>query len=199
MKKVVLVFIHGMGDHQSNYDKKLKDKLKQKLGAEWNNIHCEQILYSERMQNNEEELFRRLSSNGLDWNVFRKFMLYNISDAAALCNCIAEPNCPYINTQQKIKDALGNAYRALGDNHKNVIIVAHSLGGHVISNYIWDCQTNNGIWENTALKESDDQDRFLRLMHLDYLFTTGCNIPIFVAKKEGATCAGCTLLYFAST
>jgi hypothetical protein len=67
-----------------------------------------------------------------------------------------------------------------------VILVAQSLGCHVISNYIWDAQHAGsvvaGIWKApeddlTSMEQSD----FRKLKTLKRLYITGCNIPIFVA------------------
>ena len=71
-----------------------------------------------------------------------------------------------------------------------VVIVASSLGCQVISNYIWDAQRKKrkgeppkfGIWRQGAVEEEcGPQDDFRRLKSLRALFTTGCNIPLFVS------------------
>jgi len=53
-----------------------------------------------------------------------------------------------------------------------VIILAHSLGGHIMSNYIWDMQKpKNSL--------PDDLSSFERLEYLAGMITFGCNIPVF--------------------
>jgi hypothetical protein len=50
-----------------------------------------------------------------------------------------------------------------------LIILAHSLGGHVISNYIWDVQE----------ADSGELSAFERMNTLSGIITFGCNIPLF--------------------
>ena len=64
---------------------------------------------------------------------------------------------------------------ALGDQQAPVVIIGHSLGCHVISNYIWDAKRNKGIWSATN-RPTD----FQKLGTAVYFFSAGCNIPILI-------------------
>jgi len=55
----------------------------------------------------------------------------------------------------------------LADPAAPVVVVAHSLGGHMISNYLWDRQ------------HAGDDDDLEDLPTLAGLVTFGCNIPLF--------------------
>jgi hypothetical protein len=65
--------------------------------------------------------------------------------------------------------------------------VAQSLGGQLISNYIWDAQQPRayaGIWStplDDGVPADTARDNFRRMRTLRRLLTTGCNIPVFVA------------------
>ncbi len=52
---------------------------------------------------------------------------------------------------------------------KPMIVLAHSLGGHIMSNYIWDMQ------HSTNRRTS----AFERMDYLSEIITFGCNIPMF--------------------
>lgn len=68
-----------------------------------------------------------------------------------------------------------------------IVLVAQSLGGQVISNYIWDTKEKNGIWEidNRDYPEFEvKEEKFIKFEFLRYFLTTGCNIPLFVAGFE---------------
>ena len=118
-----------------------------------------------------------------DLNV--KFLLYGISDAAGLEYSRTIPGSVYEKTQRRIFDVMGKAYQALGEQPAPVIMVAQSLGGQVISNYIWDAHKKPGpvkwgVWRHKHPDLSEDDKEFRRFRSLRTLFTTGCNIPIFV-------------------
>ena len=56
-----------------------------------------------------------------------------------------------------------------------LIIVAHSMGCHLISTYIWDADKGRGIFEYEEVNERN------QLKNLNHLATIGCNIPLFVS------------------
>lgn len=102
-----------------------------------------------------------------------------------------EPESPYERVQVRLRDVLRRVWSRHGS--VPVVIVAHSMGGQVVSNYIWDAQkvegASRGVWRRQGVaamggnkgEDSSGEDEFLRLRSLRRLYTTGCNIPIFVA------------------
>lgn len=65
------------------------------------------------------------------------------------------------------------------------MILAYSLGCHVLSNYIWDSQQkdpSSGVWKHENIKALDNKEKsFLKLKSMSKLITIGCNIPVFVS------------------
>ena len=126
------------------------------------------------------------------WKTLRKFILFGFADAAGLEDSKEQKKSVYELAQLEIVKTLGKAFSDLGEKSKKVILIAHSLGCQVISNYIWDAQKSPedvkyGIWKKISGYESEIKDlteekkNFLRLNTLHRVYTTGCNIPIFVA------------------
>ena len=64
-----------------------------------------------------------------------------------------------------LKDAVGD--------RAPLVVIAHSLGGHVMSNYIYDAQqeNKNGTGAATPIQRMETVAKFI---------TFGCNIPVFV-------------------
>ncbi|MCZ6885954.1 MAG: hypothetical protein O7E53_06305, partial [Alphaproteobacteria bacterium] len=182
-RKIAVIAVHGMGDTDKDYAEPLKNNLKSMLKpAEWAQIHFDRIWYQDILQVNEEKLFKR-SKSQLDGRFLRKFLLYGISDAAGLEYSRTKVGGVYEVTQKRIFDVMGTAYQALGQQLAPVVMVAQSLGGQVISNYIWDAQKVPvpwGVWRNQHAGLSNDDKKFRRFETLRTLFTTGCNIPLFV-------------------
>ncbi len=200
MKEAALITIHGMGRTEPNYEQDFKREIRRRLGSRWSRLHFGKVYYQGILQPNEDRVWNLLAGR-LSWDPLRKFLLFGFADAAGLETQKQKPDSVYTQAQVTIAKALFNARTALGGD-KPVVILAQSLGGQVLSNYLWDAQhhqlnpgsVNIGIWrdpqqfaqqiagQNTL---TADALRFVAGSSLRYLYTTGCNIPIFVAAHAG--------------
>lgn len=185
--KTVVLAIHGMGDTKPDYAGGLKKKLAKKVGSKWKNVYFDSIYYADVFQHNQNNIFNRIkASDDIDWIGLRKFLMFGFSDVAGFERNANLPNSPYELVQNKILDTLDKAYDAVGPN-ADVVVIAHSLGTHIISNYIWDAQAKDaklGAWRTGGFEDSpagSGLDKFRRLKNLKNLYFTGCPIPIFVA------------------
>lgn len=185
--EVVILAIHGMGDIPLSFADKFQNKLARKLGSNWVNVYFDTIYYANVFQDNQARVFNRIKANDeIDWIALRKFLMFGFSDAAGFERKCNEQGSPYEQVQDIILDSLDRAYDAVG-GAANIVLIAQSLGCHVISNFIWDAQSKDpkyGAWSNGGFEDSppgSDLDKFRRLKGLKYLYFTGCNIPIFVA------------------
>jgi len=186
-KKVAFLAIHGMGDTEITFADKLESKLMKKLGNKSADVYFDTVYYANIFQEHQNKLFSRVKAyDDIDWIALRKFMLFGFSDAAGfLRKCDAEGS-PYEQVQEKILDALDRCYDEVGQD-ADIVIIAQSLGCHVISNFIWDAQALEakfGAWRYGGFEDSPPGsalDKIRRLKKLKFLYFTGCNIPIFVA------------------
>jgi hypothetical protein len=184
-KSIALLTIHGMGETPKNYHKLFLERIKKYVGKnDWKNVAFESIYYQDILQANQAEIYRRMKPR-IRWQGLRRFLLYNFSDAASLDYRKEEPDSAYRQAQSRISSALHKVYEKCGRRDVPVVILAYSLGCHVISNYIWDAQQsspNAGVWAQTSpLQAVDGETDFQRLKSLHHLITVGCNIPVFVA------------------
>lgn len=195
MKSVALVTIHGMGETQPDYAEKLFSQLQRGLEANASQLHCGTVYYQDLLQYNEQRVWQAVGSR-LRWNKLRRFMLFGFADAAALEHRKEQMHSLYHYSQLKIARALYLAKQQLTAEGQ-LVLLAHSLGGHVLSCYLWDAQQAKagskpaaGIWRDIRRFQAgisgdvpltDDDIAFLRGDKLAALITTGCNIPIFVA------------------
>ena len=185
-KELGLVVIHGMGETKEDYYLGLQEHIGKILGKEiWDKVHLESIFYQNLMQSNEYRVWSNMvQKEVLDWKGLRQFMLFAFADAATLEHKPDKEGSVYHKVQQKIVEALKKTRAELGNQDKNIILVAQSLGGQVISNYIWDCDKNRGIFDPNNpdfYQFASQEENFLKLKSLRYFFTSGCNIPLFVA------------------
>ena len=188
-KDIAVVAIHGMGDTERTYDAKLRSRLRKRIGdSRWARVAWKKVYYQDVLQANQRRYMREsLNTADLDWVKLRKFVLFGFSDAAGMESRPHLDNSVYQRIQQKVLDTLDDAMAALGDPTKPVIFIAHSLGCQVLSNYIWDAQQSQvdaGVFRQdlpNPIGKTSPEDKFRRLKTLRWLFTSGCNIPIFVA------------------
>ncbi len=188
-KELTIMPIHGMGRTETHFHEELRDALKSRLGmGAWKKVHWEPVYYQGLLQKSEDAVFREMRKRAeLDWVKLRKFMLYSFADASSLEHGAERDNSVYEKAQKIILTALDRSFDAMGEQLKPVIVVAQSLGGQVISNYLWDSQkteARQGIWkarQDQGTPKNTPRGKFRRLRTLKCLFTTGCNIPLFVA------------------
>ncbi len=183
-KSLAVIAIHGMGDTAEDFADDLESRLEDRLGQQmFAQVHFDTVYFQGILQKNQNAMFRAMRRREIDYIKLRKFLLFGFSDAAGLERNTTLDGSPYHQAQQQILDTLERSASKLGSYKKPVIFIAHSLGCHVLSNYIWDAQSSSarqGVWKNSTAGQSA-ADKFRRLKTLRGLFTTGCNIPIFLA------------------
>lgn len=195
MNKVALITLHGMGETQPDYAELLFHQLRQQAGLADKPLYCAAVYYQDLLQYNEQRVWQALGK-GLRWAALRRFMLFGFADAAALEHRKEQPHSLYHYGQLKIARTLYVARQQLATDGQ-LVLLAHSLGGHVLSCYLWDAQQAKagnkpaaGIWRDIKRYQAgisgdtpltEDDIAFLRGDKLAALITTGCNIPIFVA------------------
>lgn len=192
-KTIALITIHGMGDTDRNYSSSFHDKIKRSVGVTvWNKVIFKQLYYQDILQDNETVIFERMRPH-IDWMKLRKFLLFGFSDAAGLEYKKYVKDSPYFLTQKRIVELMDEIFNESGSRNIPVIILAQSLGGQVISNYIWDADpkhtVEDGVWSTSqqgqdGVVKGSPKDNFRRMRTLQCLYTTGCNIPIFVSGHK---------------
>ena len=188
-KTLALLTLHGMGDTRRDYADKLFERLRREVGRPiWERVLCKPIYYQDILQGNQADIFSRMRAQ-IDWMQLRKFLLYGFSDAGCLEYKKEAPNSPYLRTQQEILRRLDQVFDEAGPIP--LIVVAQSLGGQVISSFLWDAEQEPeatvGVWHGSlgdSVAHGSAHDRFRRMQTLLRLYTTGCNIPLFVAGHQ---------------
>lgn len=194
-KKAALITIHGMGKTEETYADTFFNKLRKKLGDHSNYLHTDKIYYQDILQKNEDKVWGRVMDQ-VRWLDLRQFVLFGFGDAAGLEAKKDSPNSVYTQAQAKIGKVLLDTFGKI-ENDAPVFIIAQSLGCQVASCYFWDAQeflnerpVSAGIWKsnidlnsyiNEGGKLTPEQIEFLIGNRFNYFYTTGCNIPIFVA------------------
>lgn len=175
-KKVAVLIIHGIGSQNANFADATKDEINGRVAGKgynpddiaWKSVYWANILEPRQINFMNEIIADR--NNDIDFIKLRRFIISAIGDAAAYQNIKGQENSTYSKIHRRVKDCIEDLYdNQLGHEPCPLIIMAHSLGGHIMSNYIWDIQRDR-------FPESSD---FENMKHVAGMITFGCNIPLF--------------------
>ncbi len=172
-KTLGVAVIHGMGSQRSKafadpLIEELESRLKQPQKVAWRRIFWADVLSARQ----DRYLKAANRNNQLDFFTLRRFVVSALGDASAYQRVDEDAKSTYGRIHTIVRDEIAALRDELGSDEAPLVILAHSLGGHIISNYIWDIQKRN------AIVEPGDND-FERMRTLAGLVTFGCNIPLF--------------------
>ncbi|WP_229423056.1 hypothetical protein [Telluria aromaticivorans] len=187
-----------MGETPPTYADGLMDRLRGQLGAIAGKVVMRSVYYQKILQDNQYTVWDRTQKRSdVRYADLRKFVLFGFGDAAGLENRKEIPGSVYELAQGEIARTLLSAHAIRPS--MPVVFVAQSLGGQVLSSYIYDAQkaaagrpVGAGIWRNIDAWASGALGRSLTASEKTFLaagtcaglVTTGCNIPIFVAAHK---------------
>jgi hypothetical protein len=177
-KSAAIVALHGMGSFTPDpadaaggliYSGNLKERVAARYGNTKfeQNIVWKETYYGDIFDANQQKFIRRVEKD-FPVGAIRKFVIENLGDPGALG---ADPQDSNNKVYMPLRKRVSDAFRSVDSNlapGAPVIVICHSFGGHILSNYIWDSQR----------KDADPSD-FPMAKRIACLVTFGCNIPIF--------------------
>ena len=176
-KKLGVLIIHGMGSQKEGFESDLVDELIDRVDGDANDIAWQGVYWQDITEPRELEYLERAGDVvDLDWDTARTFMATAFGDAAAYQ--FTGTGGTYEHIHDRIRARIKKLYvEKLGSTDVPLIVLAHSLGGHMMSNYIWDMQPN--LKGEVRAKWSESLSPFERAETLAGFITFGCNIPLF--------------------
>ncbi len=185
--EIGILVIHGIGNQDETFANGLINKvngLLKKIGVDSGAVAWEPAYWANLLNKKEDDLLKNLSKdNPLRWTCIRRFVINVLADAVAYQRDQEEPQDMYRLIHAKIRGSLGNLRTKLGGEDKPLIVIAHSLGSVIASNFIWDEQH----MEEKG-RTSLGAHPFERMETLASLVTFGSNIPLFtLALPDGPT------------
>ena len=181
-RKIGALVIHGMGSQGRrkpadsavpSYSKKMQKRVAQELGTDFERVAWREVFWSHVLQERQEAYLKSIKRR-TDFDDLRKFVMCNLSDAASYRKTGDQADNTYELIHREVAQTLAELRADLGDGGP-ILIVAHSLGGHIMSNYIYDAQVHaarHGQPPSTAAIENMET--------VCGLITFGCNIPVFL-------------------
>jgi hypothetical protein len=167
-KKAGVLVIHGMGNQAPGYSDELIWGLKQKLGDASDAIVYKEIFYADIFDEIAQSREAYLLNSSPGWHFLlrfiKKFFIYFLSD-----NTSYKDSEGYSAVQNRLSENI-TALNGELEPGAPVIVAAHSLGVRVVSDYIYDSQKPNPLWNS---------NEFVAFDNIRALVSFGCNIPLF--------------------
>ncbi len=137
--ELAIAVIHGMGSQNRGFSDAMKDEINKRVGeAKASKIRWEEIYWADVLEPRQKAYLKRAKAgNDLDFVGLRKFVISALGDASAYRKTPDAKDMTYRNIHKRVRDVIGK----LDDSATPpvpLIIMAHSLGGHIISNYIFN-------------------------------------------------------------
>jgi hypothetical protein len=188
-RKLGVLLVHGMGSQNFDFADPMIEELKsllRKHGSDPDDVEFESAWWAPVLDQKENELLRRLQDGAqLEWMSLRKFVFQSLADAIAYQGSYRrfsqDQMTVYRDVHRVIAESMARLYRRLREGKPTealdppLIVIAHSLGCHMMSNYIWDLQISN----------PKNLSPFQTFQTLSGMLTFGCNIPLFTLAFEG--------------
>lgn len=177
-KSVGVVYLHGMGETPRGYSATMTDRIIEHLNLVGNPlVEFKEVVYSDITAPGKTRLKQYSLTKCLKYPFVRNSLIGTLADPASVLN--HNNTAAYNSCMLKIRDAILAHKRLLGDNCK-IVLVAHSLGCQIASNFLWDAQHGEFAQElgiDSKLVEN-----------VSALVTFGCNIPLFNLHIEHPVC-----------
>ena len=180
-KAAGVLVVHGMGTQDPGYAKKMIAELESRLGEDSQHVAWRSVYWADVLSARQREYLDRAAEQGkeegkeLDFIWARRFVVNALSDAVSYRRVgpddLDNPMTTYGKVHSRVRGALTGLREEVEDDGA-LAILAHSLGGHIMSNYIWDVQRGKVTPEVSG-------DSFEGASSLRLLVTFGCNIPLF--------------------
>ena len=177
--------VHGMGRQQPGFAEGLRAAVSARLGESGGLVVWQEALWAPILEPRESALWdameKAVDPDGhpirLDWGFARQFILHNFGDATAYQRDRHAESAGQL-IHQRVSNAIELLQERLVDPAAPIVVLAHSLGGHIMSNYIWDRQ-------HPPAHPTPGQP-LAPLPTLAGMITFGCNIPLFALAYRDA-------------
>lgn len=178
--KLGVFIIHGMGDPEPSYAEGLIRRLRRRLGQAAAGVEFEACYWAPILEDPQDRIWAKLLASGrMDKRGMRRWVLSALGDPATYLSGFFKAGQPvYADVHECIRSHLEKLEQRIGAADGPLVVLAHSLGGVMVSNYIWDEMHGKGIGKTG----------FERTKTLTGLITYGCNIPLFVPPSRTITC-----------
>lgn len=146
--KVGVIILHGMGQQKSTFAEGLIRRLTgriHELASQPDLVQFQPVWWAKLLNDRSRDLWKQMgSSASLDWKRARMFVLGSLGDAVAYQRLPDQETDIYREAHALIAQGLAMLETKV-ERNAPVVVIAHSLGSYIISNYIWDRQRKHSL------------------------------------------------------
>ncbi|MSO20407.1 MAG: hypothetical protein EXQ56_08070 [Acidobacteria bacterium] len=183
-----------MGSQKRGFSDELVEELESHIG-EPSGVCWQEVYWADVLNYREEKLCDDMKvDTKLDYSRIRRFIITAFGDALAYQRVPGPDEDVYTQIHVIIRDSLSKLRSSLRQDmpasapDRPIVVIAHSLGCHIISNYIWDHQQSEKSpthGKRRKINKLFGKNDLERMKTLAGIITFGCNIPLFsLAYKE---------------
>ncbi|MBI3578728.1 MAG: hypothetical protein HY089_04860 [Ignavibacteriales bacterium] len=179
--KLGIFIIHGMGNPEESYAQPLIDRITSRLGGLAGDVRFASCYWAPILQDQQNETWKRLQINdNMKWKGLREWVVSALGDPASyLSGYMKEKRPVYKKIHEIIRANLSTLASQLEESSSApIVVLAHSLGSVIISNYLWDEQHGRGV--GTSPAECGET--------IVSFITYGSNIPLFLPPSPPIEC-----------
>lgn len=177
--KLAAAVIHGIGTQKPGFSASMIEEINGRLGNKSADVTWEEIYWADILSRRQDDYLRRANRNNqLDLFSLRRFVVSALGDASAYrktTSATGNANNTYTQIHDRVRQAINHLENETGGNVP-LVVFAHSLGCHIMSNYIWDMQQDS----------TSTLSNFQKMETLAGLVMFGCNVPLFVFAFDPA-------------
>ena len=195
-RKVAVVFVHGIRTGGQGYSDHFQGMLLRRLPRELRGcVVPAEVVWSDIVRGKQTNYLNQLSTLGLRPKAaLRQFVIQGLGDAAAYTKP-SDRSGAYYEIQDRIR-AKVREVESREDPDRPLVFVAHSLGCHIVSSFLWDTRKLRRLAPELRTDPRFDtfQQDFAaldkatplgRLETVAGLVTFGNNMPIFAFTFQG--------------
>ena len=196
-RKVAVLFVHGIRTSGQHYSTPFREAVRRRLPKALRGYAVfEEVVWSDIVRGKQTNYLYQLEAMGLrPKDAFREFVIQGLGDAAAYTKGSSRAGV-YYQIQDRIHAKLATL-ESQDDPERPLVIVAHSLGCHIVSSMLWDVRKLRHLspeQQGAEAYSSFTQDfqnlsqgtPLRRLETVAGLVTFGNNMPIFAFSYPGA-------------
>lgn len=182
-KSLAIAVIHGMGSHGAkrpkdsacpSFSRDLHKRIRKEIGKDIfdTQIAWREVFWSDILQTRQDAFLQRIKRR-TNYDILRSFVVHNLGDAAGYQYAGPGAGTTYMKIHARISQTI-TALKNDTQKEAPLLVLAHSLGGHIMSNYIYDMT-------KAPIKPTQN---FQQLRTMAGFITFGCNIPLYTFTHD---------------
>jgi len=179
-KNLAALVIHGIGRQRPDFADQLIDGVStqlEKIGTDPEQVAWQPVFWDDILRPAQNAYLQAAyDSTDLRARRLRTLLLSALGDAVGYRQLPSggrrsgEETRTYNRVHTRVRQSMATLYKdQLSNRAVPLVVLAHSFGGHILSNYIWDSQR----------RPDRRLSPFERMNWLTGFITFGCNIPLF--------------------